>query len=325
MKKTIIIVRLCFAVIVGIIPGRVDAAQGAPFSGLFVFGDSLSDTGNFFALNGGVQPPAPYFGGRFCNGPVWIEYLAQDLGIVFAKEDNYAVGGALTGSNNFNDGFLGLEYPGLQEEISSFLATHSTGADPKALYIVWAGPNDFFSVLGAGGSPEELIANGVGNTLHALQVLWNAGARHILLPNIPDIGITPEALASGAGPSITQLCIAYNQVLATGLDSLEKSGIRVVRIDAFSVLQEMVYDPGRFEFENVSEPLLGALMAGGTPDPDAYVFWDAAHPTTRAHEVLARETLKQVLDCYSPAHRMSDFPLSYVHALNGLIRAPARR
>ena len=99
----------------------------------------------------------------------------------------------------------------------------------------------------------------------------------------------------------------------------------MVRIDAFSVLQKMVYDPGQFTFGNVSEPLLGALIAGGTPDPGAYVFWDAAHPTTRAHEVLAEEALKQIIDFYSPTHRKSDFPPSYIHSLNGLIQAAVRR
>src|SRR6266436_2748688 len=43
-------------------------AKSEPFSHLVVFGDSLSDTGNYYRLSGG-SPPAPYAGGRFCNGP----------------------------------------------------------------------------------------------------------------------------------------------------------------------------------------------------------------------------------------------------------------
>ena len=48
-------------------------AKPEPFSHIVIFGDSLSDTGNYFRLSGG-SPPAPYAGGRFCNGPLWVEY-----------------------------------------------------------------------------------------------------------------------------------------------------------------------------------------------------------------------------------------------------------
>jgi len=43
-----------------------------PFSSLFVFGDSLSDTGNVSILTGGAfpDPSQPYFNGRFSDGPI---------------------------------------------------------------------------------------------------------------------------------------------------------------------------------------------------------------------------------------------------------------
>src|SRR5215217_7794985 len=53
------------------------------FDHVVVFGDSLSDAGN---------------AGRFTNGPVWVEYLAQKLGLPLnparAGGTNFAVGGA---------------------------------------------------------------------------------------------------------------------------------------------------------------------------------------------------------------------------------------
>ena len=39
-----------------------------PFTNLYVFGDSLSDSGNDFASGEGPPSP-PYFGGRFSDGP----------------------------------------------------------------------------------------------------------------------------------------------------------------------------------------------------------------------------------------------------------------
>ena len=70
-----------------------------PFDGIVVFGDSLSDPGNAFALTGenltppsygmsGVElltliPDAPYAkgGNHFSNGPTWIEDLGRALGL----------------------------------------------------------------------------------------------------------------------------------------------------------------------------------------------------------------------------------------------------
>ncbi len=50
---------------------------------MYVFGDSLSETGNFYAVTGATGrpedalPPSPlYFNGRFSNGKAWVEYFA---------------------------------------------------------------------------------------------------------------------------------------------------------------------------------------------------------------------------------------------------------
>src|SRR5215471_4598683 len=163
----------------------------AHFSRVIVFGDSLSDTGNFYSLTGGFPPP-PYANGRFSNGSLWVEYLADDLGTPLVPGDNYAVAGAMTGHGNSNDGFLGLIYPGLQDELAAFVATEPPGgADPQALYIIWAGANDIFVALASQGDLEAAIRDGVANTIHAVQLLRGNGAQHIMVPNIPDLGLTP--------------------------------------------------------------------------------------------------------------------------------------
>lgn len=68
--------------VVGLLALPLAAQAGSmPFSRIVAFGDSLSDIGNFYRLTGGVLPPPPYDNGRFSNGPLWIEYLADDLGM----------------------------------------------------------------------------------------------------------------------------------------------------------------------------------------------------------------------------------------------------
>jgi phospholipase/lecithinase/hemolysin len=57
---------------------------------LYVFGDSLSDTGNFFSATGGLIPPAilGYKEGRFSNGSVAVEQLASGLGRNYSLEQS---------------------------------------------------------------------------------------------------------------------------------------------------------------------------------------------------------------------------------------------
>lgn len=146
-------------------------ANSTPFSRIIVFGDSLSDTGNLYLLSGGY-PPAPYAEGRFSNGPIWVEYLAAALGMSLAPDDNYAVGGATTGHENFNDGLFGMTYPGLQHQIDAFLATlPPSGADSDALQsLATAGIStirvDAFSTLR--GMVDSPVAYGFVNVTQPL-------------------------------------------------------------------------------------------------------------------------------------------------------------
>jgi thermolabile hemolysin len=285
-----------------------------PFSRIFVFGDSLSDTGNLFRLSGGYPPP-PYFEGRFSNGRLWVEQLAGALGMEIAAGDNYAVGGATTGFNNSNDGLNGGDYPGLLDEIASFTTTRTAAEAQGALFVVWAGANDFFAALATGQAPAELIGNGVGNTVQAIQQLWQSGARHILVANVPDLGLTPYALGLNIGAPVTQLSAAYNQVLNSALDSLASAGIPTIRVDAFATLRTMVTQPAQFGFTNVTDPL---MYVGG--NPAEFLFWDPVHPTTNGHAVFAEAAADSLISYYSP-RQGEGTPAARINALNGLVNA----
>ena len=77
------------------------------FSDIYVFGDSLSDTGNLLAAAENflgatnelvLEFFAPYFEGRLSNGPVWVETLAPQLELTSDPNLNFAVTGATTHS-----------------------------------------------------------------------------------------------------------------------------------------------------------------------------------------------------------------------------------
>src|SRR5215471_17330655 len=85
------------------------------YSALYVFGDSLSDSGNnaiVFAPNttpvpisgNDFIPTFPYASGRYTNGPVWAQDFAAGLGLGVSPSllggTNFAFGGARTGPLN---------------------------------------------------------------------------------------------------------------------------------------------------------------------------------------------------------------------------------
>ena len=51
------------------------------FQNVVVFGDSLSDQGNVFLHSNETFPLEPYYKGRFSNRRVWVELLAEQLGV----------------------------------------------------------------------------------------------------------------------------------------------------------------------------------------------------------------------------------------------------
>ncbi|MEO1069836.1 MAG: SGNH/GDSL hydrolase family protein, partial [Cyanobacteria bacterium J06638_6] len=122
------------------------------FDGLTVFGDSLSDPGNLFALTG-FFPPPPYDQGRFSNGDLWVDYLADDIGLDSNLIQNFAFGGATTGRDNGLDALfesltgVDPELPGLADQIDAYVAGLGDGpADPDDLYVLWAGANNLFNL-----------------------------------------------------------------------------------------------------------------------------------------------------------------------------------
>jgi len=188
--------------LVAVVPKAAQAANLSlqDIDRLYVFGDSLSDTGNVFAATGGAFPQSPpYFNGRFSNGPLWVEYLADDLGLPRNPSTNFAYGGATTGSNNAINSAL----PGLQQEINGF-TTANPSADPNGLYIVWAGANDY---PGAGDINPTIPVTNLSN---AVQSLAGVGARNILVVNlpVPDLGQLPGTLntANSAPPHRFDCC-----------------------------------------------------------------------------------------------------------------------
>ncbi len=263
------------------------------FSDLYVFGDSLSDTGNAFAATGGLLPPSPpYFQGRISNGSLWVETLAPQLAVTSDPNLNFAVNGATTGIINTTNNLLPEGAPplliGLQTQIDNFIA-ETPATDPDALYVVWAGANDYLS-------GENLdVQSTVGNLSVAVNKLANIGARNFVLPNLADLGVTPlaQTLPPEQQQGLTLLTEGHNSALAAASPILEQDpNINIINVDTRTVVDNIIANPSDFGFTNVTD----SFLASGPNNPDNFLFFDDVHPTTNAHNFVADEAMKSITE-----------------------------
>lgn len=293
----------------------------AAYSGITVFGDSLSDSGNnaialpiAFGLPPGSVTTAPYVdpllpgaplvsvlpyaGGRYSNGPVWVEHLATDLGLPLAPSllggSNFAFGGARTG---VLPGVAANGIPTLEEQVETATAAGTLALPGDRLYVVWAGSNDVRDAGALAGAGDLVGANNVlgaavANLVTALADLVAAGARDILLANVPDIGLTPLARWYDAnvnpvtGAGFTFMSSTFNVAVATQLGALSATpGVNLMTLDMFSFVQQTVANaaPG----DNVTDACTSGNAFAGCSNPDDYLFWDGIHPTTASHRLIA--------------------------------------
>jgi outer membrane lipase/esterase len=276
--------RTALAASLALIPG----VAGAQFSGAVVFGDSLSDAGQY--------------GSRFTTNPGFT--AAMDV----AQSFGFAVTPSFVGGTAFAQGGARVNSPSLAipsnapnlsiaNQVTQFLA--GGPIDPNALIQIQGGANDILQLAflaGTGQIPQAQVQTGTVQAALdlAAQVarLKAAGARYVVLYNVPDIGKTPRAIASNAQATFTSLSDLFNSTLMAAIRS---AGLEVIPVNSFKLQQEVVANPAAFGFVNATTPVCTTTnVLQCTPstlrDPTGaatWVFADDIHPTTAMHAVAA--------------------------------------
>lgn len=309
-----------------------------PFSGLVIFGDSLSDTGNVLSLTTQFTtfpfPNFPGAAGRFSDGKVWTEYLAEGLGLVNAAKpanlyhdaantfnnvvaigapggSNFAYGGARTGLGGSAGATTGLGSQLVNWNGTLFGTSLTRAADPNALYVVVAGANDlrdarsaFATGSAADTAARSSAASAVAwNVVNSVSLLANAGARHFLISNLPDLGKTPEATFLGLSGASTDITLKFNSALlanAGAFDSFFQSrtgvDLDIRTLDFYGLNEKVAANPAAYGISNLTLPCITlgsstgqyfALDAIGNGCAVS-AFSDPLHPSSRAHELLGQ-------------------------------------
>jgi phospholipase/lecithinase/hemolysin len=190
----------------------------------------------------------------------------------------------------------------LSTQVGNFLSDFGGHVPADNLYVIWIGANDLDDALNAlatdrtGATGIGIIEQAIGAVAGNLQALWAAGARTFLVPNLPDLAISPavRALGPDAQAAASQLTAAYNGALEQTLQALQAlPQIRLVRLDVPTLLADVLVDPEEFGLTNVEDACLafGVVRGAVCERPDRYLFWDGVHPTRAGHHIVARAAL----------------------------------
>lgn len=264
-------------------------AQAGLFSSVVAFGDSLSDTGNSGLMTvRPALPQGPYADGRSTNGPVAAEVLASGLGV---QLKSYAVGGAMTGDGNADVLSTDPGYnSGMLKQVAQYLsAAPNHQADANALFLVFGGSNDFLHAFDDPNGDFDATAAGViANLTGIVQTLYGAGARHFLLPLLPDLGATPGVHDTDVSDGIAVVNQLLSQAYSDLLAGIGDPDVSFVVFDTFAAQQMLVP-----RFANSSTACLDAALTVCS-DPSSHFFWDDLHPTDAVHALIGQEFLAAV-------------------------------
>lgn len=266
---------------------------------VYVFGDSLSETGNYYVASGGQLPPSPlYFNGRFSNGENWVEYVAKALREPVPLPSlpggtNYAFNGARA------KGLSPYLAPDLTEQVASYLLRSGGTANPDDVFVIWAGANDIF--FGASSGEADFIPNAIAGIKWSIEALYSAGARKFVVLDLPPLGQTPFFNTNPAlSTQLDGATSAFNSAIASLTRSLraELPQARIADVKISKLFQLITRAPRLFGLRNVRQsatifdPVTGI---GYTPTPGAnpncYLFWDSVHPTAQGHKIIAAYVL----------------------------------
>lgn len=295
------------------------SASPSPYSTMVIFGDSLSDSGQF-PDPGGPAGSATRFTNRV--GPTYLDGsgevfgptaamivggklgvpagdLAPSTSLVNAANgqpdgNNWAVGGYRT-----DQIYDSITAPG-GSVVSSGGDTRTRDgyligrrADPNALYYLTGGGNDFLQ----GRITSEATARAAaGRLIDSVDALNQAGARYIMVWLLPDLGKTPAAISLGLQGAGTQLSAYFNDEL---VKQLATSGANVIPLNVPGMLGEVLANPGAYGLA-ADQNLVGTCFSGNScpenatygrhganPDPTKLIFNDGVHPTIAGQTLIA--------------------------------------
>ena len=253
-------------------PGAQPSAPNPhPYTMLYVFGDSYSDSGSGYLDT---------------NGPTAVAALAQRLGIPFTwygdpnsigKGLNFAISGAGSGAG------AGRRYPtgemlgiGMKNQVDNFAAFTKTNDIPKidpdnTMFFFAGGLNDR-------GKPDGYTRTSIEGEIDEL---YDLGARRFMVALLPT---RIRQFASAGTMFNPELAKIPDEELAKHPD------IRIANSNWGAFLDEVMTNPAKYGITDTASPCAGRNIhhEDTTPcaAPDAHFFYHEGHPSAAVHRAV---------------------------------------
>jgi len=290
------------------------------------FGDSLSDTNNFFNSVGWLNRPSKntYYAGRFSNGKNWLDYLSEYL---MLPVYNWAIGGAGTVDYNpltrekgyWPNGSI-IKIKGIRSQVDSWLIymnAHVTDHEGVKLNQLYNPKNTLFTLVIGGNDVlqyETPVEEMIDQEEQALNSLINYGAKHILLSTLPDLSNAPlflvrkldEKEPKSDPKKVKQHIITFNHALkelAVRLKTTYGDKLNIHVFDAYALFNDLLNTSdvyGITDTKNsclkITEETIDTYLNEGqlrssclesANKADSFIYWDLMHPTTHTHKIVA--------------------------------------
>ncbi|EAY75691.1 GDSL esterase/lipase At5g45670 [Oryza sativa Japonica Group] len=313
----------------------------------FIFGDSLVDNGNNNYIVSLARANYPPYGidfaggpsGRFTNGLTTVDVIAQLLGF-----DNFIPPYAATSGDqilngaNFASAAAGIRaetgqqlggripfagqvqnYQTAVQTLISILGDQDTASDrlSKCIFSVGMGSNDYlnnyfmpaFYNTGSQYTPEQFADSLIADYRRYVQVLYNYGARKVVMIGVGQVGCSPNELARYSADGAT--CVAridsaiqiFNRRLVGLVDEMNTlPGAHFTFINAYNIFSDILANAASYGFTETTAGCCGVGRNNGQvtclpyeapcSNRDQHIFWDAFHPSEAANIIVGRRSYR---------------------------------
>uniref|UniRef100_A0A0E0R037 Uncharacterized protein n=1 Tax=Oryza rufipogon TaxID=4529 RepID=A0A0E0R037_ORYRU len=195
-----------------------------------------------------------------------------------------------------------------------------------ALVLITLGGNDFvnnyylvpFSLRSQQFALPDYVRFLISEYKKILQRLYDMGARRVLVTGTGPLGCAPAERAlrgrgGGCAPQVMRAAELFNPQLSRALGEMNARVGRpgaFMAANSFRVHFDFISNPAAFGFATARDACCGqgpnnglglcTAMSNLCADRDAYVFWDAYHPTEKANRIIVSQFVRGSLDYVSP-------------------------
>jgi|GEM_PF-2395618 len=315
------------------------------YKNLYILGDSLSDNGALcgiletFSFAKNVKFDEPCYQGRsFSNGPVAVEYVAKYLDLEEFKPgwsysflgkcheqqgQNYAV--SYAAASEISDPIYSYFFNKfrLANQLDAVIK-HHPDIGKEDLFFIMIGGNDIMVATAYDDTKgEEIMEQAVSEICNALKVLNEHGVKHVVVANVPDIGLIPAFNKSKEAKELAaKLTESFNVKLANGLDNMKKStDLEIKTFDLNSKMKNMLGEYKskglNYQYACISDvadqlgglkeniKILSKLVFKGKLDAhynpgcsketlESHFFFDYFHPTAEPHHEVGNEVYELI-------------------------------